>query len=125
LKEKKQAASSGGSGAIPPLDADRSHAQPAVGTSTAQPGLQPANRYHGPDKWVEDTHRQRVLERAGWVFWRCFASSWIRRKDELLRDLLNTMHSLGIEPCASQSARSSYTEQRRIAATEREGAVSA
>ena len=32
------------------------------------------DRYHGPDKWADDMQRQRVLERAGWVFWRCFAS---------------------------------------------------
>src|ERR1019366_1001540 len=78
------------------------------------------DRHHGPDKWVEDTHRQRVLERAGWVFWRCFASAWIRRKDELLLDLLSTMYRLGIEPSASQSAPGSiYTEQRKVTATER------
>jgi len=76
------------------------------------------DRYHGPDKWMEDTHRQRVLERAGWVFWRCFASAWIRRKDELVGDLLTNIKSLGILPCTSESlARSIYTEARRVTAT--------
>jgi very-short-patch-repair endonuclease len=83
------------------------------------------DRYHGPDKWMEDMHRQRVLERAGWVFWRCFASAWIRRKDELLGDLLGTMRRLGIEPSASEPIpRSIYTEQRRVTVTERLPVVS-
>ena len=49
------------------------------------------DRSHGPDKWLEDAHRQRVLERAGWVFWRCFASAWTRRREERLEDLLSTL----------------------------------
>ena len=42
--------------------------------------------------------RQRVLERAGWTFWRCFASTWSLRKDEVLRDLLDRLAAMGIEP---------------------------
>jgi very-short-patch-repair endonuclease len=77
------------------------------------------DRYHGPDKWVEDAHRQRVLERAGWVFWRCFASAWTRRKEDLLSDLLSTMHRLGIEPSAPETAPISvYTEHRRVTVTQ-------
>ncbi len=38
------------------------------------------DEYHGPDKWAHDMNRQRILERAGWVFWRCFASTWTLRK---------------------------------------------
>jgi very-short-patch-repair endonuclease len=33
------------------------------------------DRYHTPDVWMEDLHRQRVLERAGWTFWRCWGST--------------------------------------------------
>jgi very-short-patch-repair endonuclease len=76
------------------------------------------DRYHGPEKWIEDTQRQRVLERAGWIFWRCFASAWIRRRDELVRDLLTNIKNLGIQPCTSESlARSIYTEARRVTTT--------
>lgn len=76
------------------------------------------DRYHGPEKWMDDTHRQRVLERAGWIFWRCFASAWIRRKDELVQELLTNIQALGIQPCTSESlARSIYTETRRVTAT--------
>ena len=30
------------------------------------------DKYHGPEQWAHDTARQRILERAGWSFWRCF-----------------------------------------------------
>jgi very-short-patch-repair endonuclease len=56
------------------------------------------DRYHGPAQWRDDMARQRVLERAGWTFWRCFASSFVRRRDEVMQDLLSTLHRLGIEP---------------------------
>lgn len=56
------------------------------------------DEFHGPDRWQADMNRQRVLERAGWVFWRCFASSWSMRREEVLSDLLARMYALGIEP---------------------------
>jgi very-short-patch-repair endonuclease len=61
------------------------------------------DRFHGPGQWSDDMARQRVLERAGWTFWRCFASSWVRRKDEVVADLLQTLADLGIEPLGSES----------------------
>ena len=61
------------------------------------------DRFHGPGQWSDDMARQRVLERAGWTFWRCFASSWARRKDEVVRDLLQTLGDLGIEPLGSEA----------------------
>ena len=75
------------------------------------------DRYHGPDKWAEDSQRQRVLERAGWVFWRCFASAWVRRREELLQDLLSNLYELGIEPSRCENtAMNIYAEQRRVSA---------
>lgn len=59
------------------------------------------DRFHGPGQWAEDMARQRVLERAGWTFWRCFASSFQRRRDAVLEDLFTTMRNLGIEPLGS------------------------
>lgn len=56
------------------------------------------DEFHGPDRWQADMNRQRVLERAGWVFWRCFASTWSMRREEVLNDLLARMYALGIEP---------------------------
>ena len=61
------------------------------------------DRFHGPGQWSDDMARQRVLERAGWTFWRCFASNWARRKDEVVKDLLQTLGDLGIEPLGSES----------------------
>jgi very-short-patch-repair endonuclease len=60
------------------------------------------DRFHGPGQWSDDMARQRVLERAGWTFWRCFASSWARRREEVVADLLQTLESLGIEPLGSE-----------------------
>lgn len=56
------------------------------------------DEYHGPDRWPDDMSRQRVLERAGWTFWRCFASTWQLRKDEVLEELLGRLTAMGIEP---------------------------
>jgi very-short-patch-repair endonuclease len=61
------------------------------------------DRFHGPGQWSDDMARQRVLERAGWTFWRCFASSWARRKGEVVKELLQTLGDLGIEPLGSEA----------------------
>lgn len=61
------------------------------------------DRFHGPGQWQDDMSRQRVLERAGWTFWRCFASSFVRRRDEVLEDLIRTLERLGIEPLGAES----------------------
>jgi very-short-patch-repair endonuclease len=73
------------------------------------------DRYHGPDRWGGDMRRQRALERAGWVFWRCFASNFIRRREILVNDLLQTLTERGIEPIGAENVpRSVHTEQRRL-----------
>lgn len=59
--------------------------------------------FHGPGQWQDDMARQRVLERAGWTFWRCFASSFVRRRDAVLGDLMQTLEHLGIEPLGAES----------------------
>jgi very-short-patch-repair endonuclease len=61
------------------------------------------DRYHGPGQWQDDMARQRVLERAGWTFWRCFASSFVRRRQQVLDDLMATLEGLGIEPLGAES----------------------
>lgn len=52
------------------------------------------DRFHGPGQWQDDMARQRVLERAGWTFWRCFASSFVRRREAVLDDLVRTLERL-------------------------------
>jgi very-short-patch-repair endonuclease len=61
------------------------------------------DRFHGPGQWQDDMARQRVLERAGWTFWRCFASTFVRRREEALADLIKTLNGLGIEPLGTES----------------------
>ncbi|MHC1729380.1 MAG: AAA domain-containing protein [Syntrophobacteraceae bacterium] len=76
------------------------------------------DRYHGPDKWAEDLERQRILERAGWVFWRCFASAFIRRRKDTLDDLVKTLTKHGIDPIGADNApRSVYTEHRVVSSS--------
>ncbi|MGW8390471.1 AAA domain-containing protein [Pseudoduganella sp. HUAS MS19] len=61
------------------------------------------DRFHDPGQWQDDMARQRVLERAGWTFWRCFASTFVRRRQEVLADLVTTLGELGIEPLGAES----------------------
>jgi very-short-patch-repair endonuclease/Cdc6-like AAA superfamily ATPase len=73
------------------------------------------DKYHSADKWADDMQRQRDLERVGWVFWRCFASTFIRRRKEMLDDLLKTLAERGIEPTGAEGApRSVHTEHRVV-----------
>jgi very-short-patch-repair endonuclease len=70
------------------------------------------DEYHGPDRWQSDMNRQRILERAGWLFWRCFASTWTLRKDEVLLELCQQLNAMGIEPLGSVERSSSLVEKR-------------
>ena len=73
------------------------------------------DKYHGPDKWIDDMQRERNLRRAGWgVFWRCFASAFIRRRKEILDDLLKTLAERGIEPIGAEGAPMSVHTERRV-----------
>jgi very-short-patch-repair endonuclease len=73
------------------------------------------DQYHGLDKWADDMQRQRVLERAGWVFWRCFASTFVRRRRDTMNDLLKSLADHDIEPIGSEGApRSVHTEHRVV-----------
>ncbi|QIX61450.1 DUF559 domain-containing protein [Hymenobacter sp. BT18] len=74
------------------------------------------DQYHGPDRWFDDLRRQRVLERAGWRFWRCFASAWVRWRSETEQSLLLHLAELGIRPTTKGSAPSSHVLARRYVA---------
>lgn len=56
------------------------------------------DEFHGPDRWPADMARQRVLERAGWTFWRCFASAWSLQREAVLAELLARLDAMGIAP---------------------------
>jgi hypothetical protein len=47
---------------------------------------------------MADMARQRLLERAGWKFWRCWGSSFALDKDGCLRELVEALSNEGIEP---------------------------
>lgn len=72
------------------------------------------DKYHGPDKWAEDIRRQKALERLGWVFWRCWGSSWIADRQGCLDDLRTTMVRLGIEPLGMTAIDGVYTLHREV-----------
>jgi hypothetical protein len=59
-----------------------------------------------------------VLERAGWTFWRCFASTWILRKDEVFAELLERLTALGIEPIGAIDRAPGLVEKRTWQAPE-------
>ncbi len=76
------------------------------------------DRYEGADQWMRSIRRQRALERTGWVFWRCFATSFLWRKQDVLEDLRQTLQAQGIEPTRSGGwARRRVTETRRVLAS--------
>lgn len=79
------------------------------------------DEYHGPDRWQHDMNRQRILERAGWVFWRCFASTWMLRRDDVLSELLQRLYAMGIEPLGAMERATSLVEKRVWRPTQEEG----
>jgi very-short-patch-repair endonuclease/transcription elongation GreA/GreB family factor len=73
------------------------------------------DRFHGPEQWQHDMRRQRTLERVGWRFWRCFASSYYRDPDAVTNDLVEMLTRMGIEPISAQDKGrrfSSFAEHR-------------
>jgi very-short-patch-repair endonuclease len=70
------------------------------------------DEFHGPDRWAADMGRQRVLERAGWTFWRCFASTWQLERETVLADLLAQLDGMGIEPLGALARIPSLVEYR-------------
>lgn len=74
------------------------------------------DRFHGLDQWPADMARQRTLERVGWTFWRCFASSWHRDPEGSFADLVETLSGLGIEPGAVADEQDDFWVERRVIA---------
>ncbi|WP_240500008.1 AAA domain-containing protein [Sphingomonas montana] len=71
--------------------------------------------WHGADRWPDDMARQRMLERAGWAVWRCFASRFVRDRDAAMADLVATLTARDIHPVAHGQDRPAtrHTEHRR------------
>ncbi len=72
------------------------------------------DKYHTPDRWADDLSRQRVMERVGWRFWRCWGSSFLLDPDGCFADLTATLNELGIRPSISDAKLWSHTEFRII-----------
>ncbi|MCH4874715.1 AAA domain-containing protein [Pseudomonas sp. TMW22091] len=73
------------------------------------------DRFHGPDRWDSDMRRQRILERAGWRFWRCFASAFTLDRARIMEDLMATLKAMNIEPASGAGAAPSiHVERRRV-----------
>jgi len=75
------------------------------------------DRYHGPEKWADDIRRQRILERVGWTFWRCFGSNYTLDRDGVLDDLFQTLDRMGITPVGMVGSSAEYTQHRVIRAS--------
>jgi REase_MTES_1575 len=74
------------------------------------------DQYHGPERWADDMSRQRVLERVGWHFWRCWASSFTVDPDGCMADLFRMLRANGIRPAPAEYLPERYTEQRVVGA---------
>jgi len=79
------------------------------------------DEFHGPDRWAADMNRQRVLERAGWSFWRCFASTWCLRTEEVFDELIERLTAMGIEPLGTLEEIPSLVQYREWQSSETGG----
>lgn len=70
------------------------------------------DQYHGPERWADDLARQRVLERVGWQFWRCWGSSFRIDPDACMNDLIRALNAMGVEPLGSDEAPIIWTDFR-------------
>jgi len=76
------------------------------------------DKSHPPEKWLDDMLRQRAMERMGWRFWRCWASSFALDPKGCMADLVSTLTARGIGPMAREARKSIYTEHRVVEASE-------
>jgi very-short-patch-repair endonuclease len=72
------------------------------------------DKYHGPDRWADDTRRQRALERLGWTFWRCWGSTWIADREGCLTELVETLRRLGVAPIGMAEIGGVFTEHIEV-----------
>jgi len=70
------------------------------------------DRYHTPENWLNDWNRQRVLERVGWIFWRCWGSDYLLDPDACIEDLINRLNSLKIYPTDNKKINNIFVEHR-------------
>ena len=82
------------------------------------------DRHGGPESWDDDMRQQRVLERAGWRFWRCFAAAYVMHPQEVIEDLVRALLDAGIEPIgANTMPEVKHVEHRSVIAVPSQPAV--
>jgi len=72
------------------------------------------DQYHGPERWTEDLARQRVMERVGWRFWRCWGSSFRLDPEGCMDDLVRSLTAMGVEPMGAGETSTIWTEFRTV-----------
>lgn len=72
------------------------------------------DKYHGPERWAEDLARQRIMERVGWRFWRCWGSSFRLNPDSCMDDLVGALEALGIKPIGFDQPANVWTQFRTV-----------
>jgi very-short-patch-repair endonuclease len=72
------------------------------------------DKYHGPERWAEDLARQRVMERVGWRFWRCWGSSFRLDPEACIDDLVRSLTALDIAPLGDNQSQNVWTEFRSV-----------
>ncbi len=70
------------------------------------------DKYHPPEKWVDDWRRQRTMERVGWQFWRCWGSSYTIDPEGCINELVGVLSNMEIFPSEGSNSASIYPEQR-------------
>ena len=70
------------------------------------------DRYHTPENWLNDWKRQRVLERVGWIFWRCWGSDYLLDPDGCIEDLVARLKLLNIHPTDNREINNVFVEHR-------------
>ncbi len=72
------------------------------------------DKSHPPEKWLDDMIRQRAMERMGWRFWRCWASSFALDPKGCMAELVSTLTARGIGPMAREARKNIYTDHRVV-----------
>lgn len=53
--------------------------------------------------WTESLRYQSIMERVGWTFWRCWASSYLYNNSQCLQNLEEALRALNIYPQVKDS----------------------
>lgn len=80
------------------------------------------DEWHGPEQYEQDQWRQRILERAGWHFWRIRGSAFYRDPEQALEPLWQVLAEMGIAT-SDQDSKTQLLAEELAAARELEGST--